>query len=69
MRTFWQISPALKCTRKLTEDDIPDRQSLKSAITHIFDEIRQETLVAVFETWINRLAWVIEHRANTSISK
>jgi hypothetical protein len=36
--------------RKLTEYDIPDRQSLKSAITHIFDAIGQETLIAVFET-------------------
>jgi hypothetical protein len=36
--------------RKLTEYDIPDRQSLKSAITHIFDEIGQETLILVFET-------------------
>jgi hypothetical protein len=28
--------------RKLTEYDIPDRQNLKSAITHIFDEIGQK---------------------------
>jgi hypothetical protein len=46
---------------KLTEYDIPDRQSLQSVITHIFDEIGQETLITVFETWINRLKWVIEH--------
>jgi hypothetical protein len=47
--------------RKVTEYDIADRQSLKGAITHIFDEIGQETLIAVFGTWPNRLAWVIEH--------
>jgi hypothetical protein len=48
-------------SEKLTEYDIPDRQSSKSAITHIFDEIEQETLISVFETEINRLAWMIEH--------
>jgi hypothetical protein len=47
--------------RKLTEDDITDDQSSKSAITHVFDEIGQEALVAVFETWINRLEWVTEY--------
>jgi hypothetical protein len=47
--------------RKLTEYDIPDRQSLKYVITHIFDKIRQEILVAVFETWINRLEWVMKY--------
>jgi hypothetical protein len=41
--------------RRLGEYNILDRQSLKSAITHIFDEIGQETLMTVFETWINRL--------------
>jgi hypothetical protein len=30
-------------------------------ITHIFEEIREETLRAAFETWINRLNWVREH--------
>jgi hypothetical protein len=51
--------------RKLTEYDITDRQSLKSAIAHIFDEIGQETLIAVLETWINRLEWVIEHEGES----
>jgi hypothetical protein len=36
--------------RKFTEYDILDRQSLKRAVTHIFDEIEQETLIALFET-------------------
>jgi hypothetical protein len=36
-------------------------RTLKSAITQIFDEIRQETFIAVFETPINRLEWVTEH--------
>jgi hypothetical protein len=40
--------------RELTEYHIPDRESLKSAITHILDEIGQETLITVFETWISR---------------
>jgi hypothetical protein len=48
-------------TRKSTEYDIFYRQTLKSAITHIFDEVGQETLIAVFETWTNGLEWVIEH--------
>jgi hypothetical protein len=43
--------------RKLTEYNIHDRQSLQSAIADIFDEIGQKTLMAVFETWINRLEW------------
>jgi hypothetical protein len=47
--------------RKLTEYHIPDRQSLKSALTHISAEIGQETQIAVFETCINRLELVIEH--------
>jgi hypothetical protein len=47
--------------RKLTEYDIPDGYSLKSAITHIFDETEQEALITVFETWINRFEWVREH--------
>jgi hypothetical protein len=47
--------------RKPTEHDIPDRQSLTGAIIHISNEIGQKTLMAVFETWINRLEWVIEH--------
>jgi hypothetical protein len=45
--------------RKLAEYEVPDGQSLKSAITLIFDEIEQEILIAVFEPWINRLEWVI----------
>jgi hypothetical protein len=28
---------------------------------HIFDDIGQEILIAIFETWINRLEWVIEN--------
>jgi hypothetical protein len=36
--------------RKLTEYNIPDRQSLKSGITQIFSEIGQEALRTVFET-------------------
>jgi hypothetical protein len=44
----------------VTEYNIPDPQSSQRAITHIFDEIRQRTLIAVFETWINRLKLVIE---------
>jgi hypothetical protein len=46
---------------KLTEYGIPDRERLKSAITHIFSEIGQETLITVFGTWIKRLKWVIKH--------
>jgi hypothetical protein len=44
---------------KLTEYDIPDREKLKLAITHIVSEIGQETLITVFGTWIKRLKWVI----------
>jgi hypothetical protein len=36
--------------RRLTEHHIPDEQSLKNAIAPIFNEIRQKTLTAVFET-------------------
>jgi hypothetical protein len=55
--------------RQFTEYNIPDRQSLKNAITRIFDKIGQETLIAIFETWINRLKWVIEHEGEISIKK
>jgi hypothetical protein len=44
---------------KFIEYDIADGQSLNRAITHICDEIGQETLIAVFETWVNRLECVI----------
>jgi hypothetical protein len=45
--------------RILTEYDIPGRQNLKSAITSIFHETGQRTIIAVFETWVNRLEWGI----------
>jgi hypothetical protein len=35
--------------RKFTEYNIPDQQSLKSVITHISDEIGQETLIVIFK--------------------
>jgi hypothetical protein len=53
--------PFASIKRKPTEYYVLERQSLKSAIIHIFDEIEQETLIAVFETWINGLGCVIEH--------
>jgi hypothetical protein len=46
---------------KLTEYDFPDRERRKLAITHIFREIGQETLITGFGTWIKRLKWVIKH--------
>jgi hypothetical protein len=46
---------------KLTEYDIQDRERLKLAITHIFSEIGQETLITVFGNWIKRLKRVIKH--------
>jgi hypothetical protein len=39
--------------KKLTEYDIPDRVRLKLAITHIFSEIGQETLIPVLELGSN----------------
>jgi hypothetical protein len=54
---------------KFAQYDIPDRQSLKSAIANIFDEIGQETFIAVFQTWANRFEWVIEHEWNIFITK
>jgi hypothetical protein len=54
---------------KLTEYDIPDWERLQLAITHIFSEIGQETLITVFGTWIKPLKWVIKHKGNTSIKK
>jgi hypothetical protein len=58
--TKWFLPPWL-CQAKLTEYNIPDRQNFTSAIPHILDEIEQEILMTVFETWINRLWLVIEH--------
>jgi hypothetical protein len=53
--------PCDSIKRKLIDYDVLNRQSLKCAITHIFDEIGTEIFTAVFETWINRLEWVVEH--------
>jgi hypothetical protein len=47
---------------KHNEYDIPDWQSLERVTTHIFDEIGQQTLISVFETWTNKLEWVREHK-------
>jgi transposase len=47
---------------KLQEYDIPDRETLKSAISDIFAEISEDTLISVFEAWIKRLKWVIAHQ-------
>jgi hypothetical protein len=46
--------------RKGIDYNIPDWQNLKRAITHIFDEIGQETLTTLLERWINRPQLVIE---------
>jgi transposase len=46
---------------KLTEYDIPDRERRKLAITHIFSETGQETLITNFEPWIKRRKWVTKH--------
>jgi hypothetical protein len=37
------------------------RDELKSAIITIFNEIDRETLRAVFNSWLERLDWVIKH--------
>jgi hypothetical protein len=42
---------------------------LKSAVITIFNEIDRETLLAVFNSWLERLEWVNKHGGDTSISK
>jgi hypothetical protein len=65
VRTSHEVtSSSLALKRKLAEYDIRDRHNLRGAITHIFDEIEQETHITVFETWINRLEWVVEHEGD-----
>jgi hypothetical protein len=49
----------------ISNESSPNTTSLigrpEKAGTHVFEEIGQESLIAVFETWINRLKWVMEH--------
>jgi hypothetical protein len=53
-------SSVIYIKQELTEHGIPDWQSLKSTLTHVFGEIVQETLMTIFETWINRFEWVMK---------
>jgi hypothetical protein len=46
---------------KVTDSDCGIREDLKSAISSIFDEIGQETVIAVFVSWMQRLKWVIQN--------
>jgi hypothetical protein len=52
---------------KLTAFHCTTRDEIKSAIITIFNEIDRETLLAVFNSWLERLEWVIKHGGNTSI--
>jgi hypothetical protein len=54
---------------KLTAFHCTTRDELKSAIMTISNEIDRETLLAVFNSRLERLEWVIKHGGNTSISK
>jgi hypothetical protein len=46
---------------KLTAFHCTTRDELKSAIITIFNEIDRETLLAIFNSWLERLEWVIKH--------
>jgi hypothetical protein len=46
---------------KLTAFHCTNRDELKSAIIIIFNEIDRETLLALFNSWLERLEWVIKH--------
>jgi hypothetical protein len=46
---------------KLTVFHCTTGDELKSAIFTIFDEIDTETLLAVFNSWSERLKWAIKH--------
>jgi hypothetical protein len=47
---------------KLTDFDCRSQEELKSAITSIFNEIDNESLAAVFVSWIEWLKWVIRKK-------
>jgi hypothetical protein len=38
-----------------------NREEFLNAITEIFTGVDQEMLPSVFESWVNRLKWVIKH--------
>jgi hypothetical protein len=46
---------------KLTAFHCTTRDELKSAIITIFNEIGREILLAISNSWLERLEWVIKH--------
>jgi hypothetical protein len=54
---------------KLATFHCTTRDELKSAFITIFNEIDRETLLAVFNSELERLEWVIKHGGKTSIRK
>jgi hypothetical protein len=50
---------------KLTAFHCTTRDELKSAIITVFDEINREALLAVFNSCLERLEWVIKHRGES----
>jgi hypothetical protein len=46
---------------KLTTFHCTIRDDPKSAIITLFNEIDRETLLAVFNSWLERLEWVMKH--------
>jgi hypothetical protein len=56
-------------TAKLTAFHCTTLDELKNAIITIFNEIDRVTLLAVFNSWFERLEWGIQHGGNTSLSK
>jgi hypothetical protein len=47
---------------KLYPYNYESREHFLNASTEIFTRVDQEVLLSVFESWVNRLKWVIKHK-------
>jgi hypothetical protein len=49
--------------RKLSDYNCESRDDLLNAITEIFTGVNREALWGVFESWVDRLNWLIKHES------
>jgi hypothetical protein len=47
--------------RKLSDCNYESQEDLRNATTEISIRVDQKVLLSVFESWVNRLKWVIKH--------
>jgi hypothetical protein len=51
--------------RKLSDYDCESGEDLLNALTEFWTGGDQEMLANVFESWVNRLKWVMKHEGNS----